>query len=356
MALSMAHAGMGPGSVASPAARMVAEAATTTVEGTRLYGDAYLVVDGAKTYSVLDVYIKATQATDIVSSVYGISTYKASWVQNQSLAFRHAGGSGWNPNYTAAAGAAWDSFVTAGMRNQTADEYGETPIALTADPGFSNMNTANASRITGASTGNGPGWYPATGATAATNPYCVVGYYNGASNLAKAYNNPTVNGITAGISLDNMFMLARLAIDTADIGATVTPTITIKLAMTVLNTGSTTSTGGGTNVAYRANSTLQFATLGNPCNAEPTDTDCNANTIADRCERNATTDTDNDGKLDSCERRGCDLDLNGVIDAGDIGALLTLWDQTPAWGDLDGDGRISGGALADILLKFGQSA
>ncbi|NBX26594.1 MAG: hypothetical protein EBQ99_11215, partial [Planctomycetes bacterium] len=155
------------------------------MEGTRLYGDAYLVTDGAKTYSVLDVYIKASQSTDIVASVYGVAAYKASWVQNQTLAFRHAGGSGWNPNYTDAAGAAWDSFVTAGLRTQSNDGDGGTLTALTADPGFSNFTTANASRITGASTGNGPGWYPAAGATAATNPYCVVGFYNGAANLAK---------------------------------------------------------------------------------------------------------------------------------------------------------------------------
>jgi hypothetical protein len=237
--------------------------ALATVEGTRLYGDAYLVTDGAKTYSVLDVYIKATQATDIVASVYGVSAYKASWVQNQSLAFKHAGNSGWNPNYTDSAGAAWDSFVTTGLRTQSNDGDGGTLIALTADPGFSNMNSANASRITGSGTGNGPGWYPSVGSAAATNPYCVVGYYNGASNLAKAASNIAANGINAGSSLDNMFMLARLAIDTADMGLT-PATITIKLAMTVLNTGASGSTGGGSNTAYRANSTLEFATVPGP--------------------------------------------------------------------------------------------
>jgi hypothetical protein len=234
--------------------------ALATVEGTRLYGDTYLVTDGAKTYSVLDVYIKASQSTDIVASVYGISSWKASWVQNQSLSFRQAGGSSWNPNYTDAAGAAWDSFVTAGIRTQTNDGYGANAIALTADPGFSNMNQANATKITGSSTGNGPGWYPSLGATASANPWCVVGFYNGATNIAKTQSNIAANGINAGGSLDNMFMLARLAIDMADVGAAVTPTVTIKLGMTVLNTGSATSTGAGTNAAYRAQSTLEFAT------------------------------------------------------------------------------------------------
>ncbi|NBX25371.1 MAG: hypothetical protein EBQ99_04885 [Planctomycetes bacterium] len=248
--------------------------ALATVEGTRLYGDAYLVTDGAKTYSVLDVYIKASQSTDIVASVYGVSAYKASWVQDQSLAFRHADNSTWNANYTAensafagswtAQKAKWDSFVTQGMRTQTSDVDGATPIALTADPGFSNMNSANASRITGASTGNGPGWYPSAGATAASNPYCVVGYYNGAANLAKTTSNIAANGINAGSSLNNMFMIARLAIDTADFTSISPYTVTIKLAMTVLNTGATGSTGGGTNTAYRANSTLEFATVPGP--------------------------------------------------------------------------------------------
>jgi hypothetical protein len=91
----------------------------------------------------------------------------------------------------------------------------------------------------------------------------VVGYYNGASNLAKAASNIAANGINAGSSLDNMFMLARLAIDTADMGLT-PATITIKLAMTVLNTGASGSTGGGSNTAYRANSTLEFATVPGP--------------------------------------------------------------------------------------------
>jgi hypothetical protein len=242
---------------------MLATTALATVEGTRLYGDAYLVADGAKTYSVLDVYIKASQSTDIVASVYGISSWKASWVQNQSLSFRQAGGSSWNPNYTDAAGAAWDSFVTAGIRTQTNDGYGGNAIALTADPGFSNMNQANATKITGSSTGNGPGWYPSLGATASANPWCVVGFYNGATNIAKTQSNIAANGINAGGSLDNMFMLARLAIDTADIGIS-PPTITIKLGMTVLNTGSATSTGAGTNAAYRAQSTLEFAAVPGP--------------------------------------------------------------------------------------------
>jgi hypothetical protein len=248
--------------LASAVAAGLASSALATITGNALFGDSYLVVDGAKTYSVMDVYIKSNNSADIVSSVYGVSAYKASWVQNQSKAFKHAGNSSWNPNYTGSAGAAWDSFVTAGMRNQTADEYGATPIALTADPGFSNLNTANASRITGSGTGNGPGWYPAAGATAATNPFCVVGYYNGASNLAKATSTIAGNGVAAGSSLNNMFMIARLAIDTADMTAPGDYTVTIKLAMTGVSNGATVT--GSTNASFRVNTTLTFAAIPAP--------------------------------------------------------------------------------------------
>ena len=248
--------------LASAIAAGMASSALATITGNALFGDSYLVVDGAKTYSVMDVYIKSNNAADIVSSVYGVSAYKASWVQNQSKAFKQAGGSSWNPSYTDAAGAAWDSFVTAGLRTQSNDGDGGTLTALTADPGFSNFNSANASRITGASTGNGPGWYPAAGATPATNPYCVVGYYNGASNLAKATSTIAGNGVAAGSSLNNMFMIARLAIDTADMTAPGDYTVTIKLAMTGVSNGATVT--GSTNANFRVNTTLTFAAVPAP--------------------------------------------------------------------------------------------
>jgi hypothetical protein len=210
----------------------------------------------------MDVYIKSNNAADIVSSVYGVAAYKASWVQNQGKLFKHAGNSSWNPNYTDAAGAGWDSFVTAGLRTQSNDGYGGTLTALTNDPGFSNMNTANAGKITGASTGNGPGWYPAAGANPATNPYAAVGFYNGASNTAKATSTIAGNGVAAGSSLNNMFMIARLAIDTADMTAPGDYTVAIKLCMTGVSNGATVT--GSTNANFRVNSTLTFAAVPAP--------------------------------------------------------------------------------------------
>jgi len=42
-------------------------ASFATVTPTTLFGDSYLVSDGARTYSVLDVYIKGSSANDIIS-------------------------------------------------------------------------------------------------------------------------------------------------------------------------------------------------------------------------------------------------------------------------------------------------
>jgi hypothetical protein len=240
----------------------VTSSAMATVIGNQVFGDSYLVVDGAKTYSVLDVYVKSNKATDVFSSVYGVASFKASWTQVQSRNFAQATGSSWNPNSVSAA--AWDSFVTSGMRTQQASEYGATPIALTADPGFSNFNTANAVRITGPTTGNGPGWYPAAGANPATNPFSSFGNYNGQSgpiNTAKATSAIAGNGITAGQSLDNHFMIGRFSIDITGVEAS-TFTMALKFAMTVVSDGVTKS--GSTDTAFRVDQTLTFANVPAP--------------------------------------------------------------------------------------------
>lgn len=248
---------------------MGVSSAMATITGNAVFGDAYLVVDGAKTYSVLDVYLKSNKSTDILANVYGVSTYKASWQQvatgtsTTALNFKHAGNSSWNANYTDAAGAGWDSFVTLGLRNQSNDGYGGTAIGLTADPGFSNMNSSNAGKITGATTQNGPGWYSAAGATVASNPNCVFGFYNGqtgAINTAK--NTNSANGIAAGSSLDNMFMIARLAIDTSEMVAGSTYTLAAKFCMTGVSDGS--NVAGSTSSSFRVNQSLTFAAVPGP--------------------------------------------------------------------------------------------
>lgn len=269
-------AGLAAASIASTAAagslavpHALACAALGTVTGNQVYADTYVVVDGNKAYSVMDLYIKGTQSTDIVASVYGVNSFVAAWTQNQTLSFRHAGNSSWEPSYTSATGAAWDSFVTCGMREQEVNGEGATPIALRADPGFTNLLAANASRIN--STGNGAGWYPAAGATAASNPFSVIGKYNGSTasvNRARGVLNVNgSNGFTPGQSLDNCFMIGCFAIDTADMSGTGPFTMTVKFCMTALNTGSSTSSSGATNTNYRVNQTLTF--VAGPCGVAP---------------------------------------------------------------------------------------
>jgi hypothetical protein len=265
--------------LASAVAAGVASSALATITGNTLFGDSYLVVDGAKTYSVMDVYIKSNNAADIISSVYGVNAYKSSIVQNQGKAFKHAGNSAWRPNYTGGADAGtvdmpdgvtynmydhpWDSFVTTGIRYQTNDGGGSTATQVTATT-FTNFGTANAATINGNTTGTngGAGWYPLAGATVASNPFCQVSYYNGASNLAKATSTIDGNGIAAGSSLDNMYMIGRFTIDTADMTGGGAFTMTLKLAMTGISNGATVA--GSTNTNFRTNTTLTFAAIPAP--------------------------------------------------------------------------------------------
>ena len=254
--------------LSSTLAASLSGSAFATITGNNVFGDAYLVVDGAKTYSVLDVYMKSNNANDIFSSVAGVSAYKASWIlqekvgsgtaTNSTISFKHAGNSSWNPNYTDAAGAAWDSFVTAGMREQSNDGYGGT-IGLTVND-FINFNTPNAGKITGSATGSGPTWNASAGANPATNPYCKFGYYNGQTgsiNTAKAVTNIAGNGITAGQSLDNHFMIARVALDTADMVAGTTYTFKMQFIFSCVSDGIVQN--GSTDANFRINQSLTFA-------------------------------------------------------------------------------------------------
>ena len=59
------------------AAMSGAQVAMATVTPGTLFGDSYIVTDGAKTYSVLDVYIKCSSAADIISSTFGTSAFKS---------------------------------------------------------------------------------------------------------------------------------------------------------------------------------------------------------------------------------------------------------------------------------------
>ena len=230
----------------------------------QLVADSYIVKVGsgsaAQFFSVMDVYVKCGASTDIVSSTFGVSAYVASTTMNQGVAFNQASGSSWAPTTNDAFGV--DSFVTAGCRNQGSDTTlagGQAAfLNLQGDTNFSNFSTAGATTIASVSGSAGAGWYPGVGANTSTNPYARAGYYNGVTNTAKATTTISGNGIVAGGSLDNLWMVGRFVINATNELDTAVRTVTMQFAVAGKNNGVTTVTGA-TNAAYRYNQTLTFA-------------------------------------------------------------------------------------------------
>ena len=80
--------------------------------------------------------------------------------------------------------------------------------------------------------------------------------------------------------------------------------------------------------------------------------DCNENGIPDTCdiEDGVEDDVNLDGVPDACERREGDFNLDGCIDAADLGVLIALWGtRNPPFGDLDGDGVVGAADLGRFL-------
>jgi hypothetical protein len=206
----------------------------------------------ARFYSVLDVYIKGNNAADIISSTFGVTAYTSAFTMNQGDAFVQTNGganSAWQPS---AGQTGWDSFLTTGNRDQAS---AASTLNLLLD---TNWAAGNGSAISG--TAGGPGWYPGVGASTSTNPYARIGFYNGditAINTAKATTTIAGNGITAGQSLNNHWMIGRFVIDVTNWDGNA-KTMTLKFAIAGKQNGTTTFTGA-TSTAGRFNSTLTFA-------------------------------------------------------------------------------------------------
>ena len=246
-----------------------ASAFATVTPGT-LFGDSYIVKDGegasAKFYSVMDVYIKCSSSADIISSTFGVTAYQSVYTQNQGKSFmqsaNQAVAASWLPVNND--GSVWDSFVTTGCRVQGSD----TTLA-SGQAGFLGMqlDTNWASSSTGGQIvgqNGGAGWYPSVGANTSTNPYAKAGTYSGTGsvNTAKATTTIAGNGITAGQSLTNYWMVGRFTIDVTqtDVNTPVTGplTLSMKFAVAGKNNGTTTFTGA-TQAAGRFDYTLTYA-------------------------------------------------------------------------------------------------
>ena len=245
----------------------IASSAFATVTPTTLFGDSYIVKEGsgagARFYSVLDVYVKGSSANDIISSTFGVATstigaWVTSYTMNQGDAFVQHNSTNANSAWLPSAGnSAWDSFVTTGNRDQAS---AASTLNMQLD---TNWAAGNGTAIAG--TSGGAGWYPAVGASTSTNPYARIGFYNGdttAINTAKAATTIAGNGITAGQSLNNHWMIGRFTIDVTQSDPN-TPiagpkTMSLKFAIAGKQNGSTTFTGS-TSAAGRFNYTLTFA-------------------------------------------------------------------------------------------------
>ena len=255
---------------AAAATVVLSASAFATVTPGTLFGDSYIVKEGsgasAKFYSVMDVYIRCSSSADIISSTFGVTAYQSAYTQNQGKSFvqsaNQASASSWLPVNDD--GKSWDSFVTTGCRVQgsnTSLASGQAGfLGLQLDTNWSGASTGG--QIVG--TAGGAGWYPSIGASTSTNPYAKAGQYTGtgAVNTAKATTNISGNGITAGQSLTNYWMVGRFTIDVTqtDPNTPVTGplTLTMKFAIAGKNNGTTTFTGA-TQAAGRFDYTLTYA-------------------------------------------------------------------------------------------------
>ncbi len=307
-------------------ASMVHGIAGATVTPGTLFGDSYVVVDGGRIYSVMDVYIHCGTSKDIISGTFGVLAFPSSHVLNNGKSFAQSNGAAaasWLP--TNDDGKAWDSFVTCGARVQGSDTSlagGEAGFLLPElDTNWS--PSSSGAQILGL--GGGAGWYPGLGASSNTNPYSRAGYNGGSAsapgwwNTARCTTAIPGNGIVPGQSLSNYWMIGRFSIDvTGDVSDD--NTLSLKFGVAGRNYASESATTfttftGSTQVAGRFQTSLTFAQGLCPWPACPSD-------------------QDGSREVDSadvalvlmdfglCTNCPSDRDANGFVDTADLALVL----------------------------------
>jgi hypothetical protein len=192
----------------------VSEAAFIGVTGTN-----YQVVDGARRFSVIDVYADCSGAYDKLVNYYGNSG-STSLVRGSlngvadGIAFAQASGSNWLPSGAAGA-SAWDSFVTIGSRSQS-----DAAAVVSADPYFLNATTADAGTVSGGSNTQGA--------------FVGAGWYTG---------SPTASHVFAGTYDDRRIMLGRFAVETTGLSASDVVTLRYKGNLSMRVGGTSVGTG-----------------------------------------------------------------------------------------------------------------
>ena len=289
--------------------------AAATVSST-LVADSYNVVDGDRTYAVLDVYVTGSHLGDAMgASVLGVGTHSVVFATSAATGtgltrdssgkitagtitsdvFVQSGGSGWLP--TNADGKSWDSFIAVGNRGQAAAASVTNRAStvknqglaanMTAAAGFTQMNVPNSNFINNGTTS---GWYsafggnPYTGAGTAENPFARVSLYNANWNSAYPSLNRTGMLVTkgkkqtgrataggsvvytgdAGTSLDFCWMVGRFAIDVTGMNPASIPTMQVQFNMVGKNGANITGTENGvtftgaTTAAYKVSQFFSF--------------------------------------------------------------------------------------------------
>jgi hypothetical protein len=300
--------------VAAGVAIGAVQMAQATVEP-QLYADTYVVIDGGRIYSVLDVYVKGNHLGDAIgASILGLSTHSVIFKTSQATTgadiFVHGGsaGNGWLPTDSAAK--SWDSFIAAGNRSQGAKVTNRAGTLIdygvagnwTGASSFTQMGVAGSNYI---DEGTASGWYSSKGgnayssAAASENPFARVSLYNSNWNAAYAdlYRGADVlltkgqmqTGRTtaagaavlagaAGASLDFHWMVGRFAIDVTDRGG---GPITMQVQFNMVgkngsgtnNETGTTFSGAsstGTNPQYKVSNHFTFITNYAPPPPSPT--------------------------------------------------------------------------------------
>jgi hypothetical protein len=201
----------------------------------------YQVVDGARRFSVMDIYVDCSGQYDKLVNFYG-QTSSTSMVRTalngvfnggsafapaNGTSFAQASGTGWMAS-ASASGNAWDSFVTIGSRTQD-----EASGVVTSDPYFLNANTAGAGTVAGGSTSQGA--------------FAGAGWYT---------SSPTGSHTLAGSYADLRIMLGRFSVETTDLSATDVLTLQFKGNVTMRVNG--LSAGAGTTVQTAFDQTFNY--------------------------------------------------------------------------------------------------
>lgn len=120
--------------------------------------------------------------------------------------------------------------------------------------------------------------------------------------------------------------------------------------------GLPTGTSATQKKAPAAKAPAQRALPPDPCGViVATDLDCNANGILDACDiADGMSDRDRNGVLDSCQHAEGDLDLDGIVGARDLAAVLAGWGEVKSGADLNDDEEVGPRDLAIVLANWGS--